>query len=127
MASVLVDVALIGISYTLVLQAVFRLPFQDASTRLSTPVALTLESPLPHTFIFHITLARTFPTMYIFFLANLHVLVPPMLNPVIYGAKTKQMRGSMTHMVSAVEVLREGTALNAFSVSLTNMRERACW
>lgn len=30
MASVLVDVALIGISYTLILQAVFRLPSQDA-------------------------------------------------------------------------------------------------
>lgn len=46
MASVLEDVALIGISYTLILQAVFRLPSQDAWHKALSIVYVvpTLES-----------------------------------------------------------------------------------
>uniref|UniRef100_A0A8C6E161 G-protein coupled receptors family 1 profile domain-containing protein n=1 Tax=Moschus moschiferus TaxID=68415 RepID=A0A8C6E161_MOSMO len=106
-ASVLVDVALIAILYTLILQAMFRLPSQDAWHKAVN----TCGSHIGFILLFFIPSFFTFLT-YCFgknishdihiLLANLYVLIRPMLNPIIYGAKTKEIRDSVAHMLSVV-------------------------
>ncbi|KAM6158742.1 olfactory receptor 52B4-like [Rhynchocyon petersi] len=104
MSTVVLDVMLIFISYMLILHAVFHIPSKEARYKaLNTCgshvcVIVLFYGPgifsvLTERFGHHIL-----PHIHVL-LANVCILAPPMLNPIIYGIKTKQIRDQVTHML----------------------------
>ncbi|XP_004434200.1 PREDICTED: olfactory receptor 52B4-like [Ceratotherium simum simum] len=102
MSTLVIDV-LIFISYVLILRTVFHIPSRDTRHKaLNTCgshvcVIILFYAPgifsvLTQRFGHHIS-----PHIHVL-LASVYILVPPMLNPIIYGIKTKQIRDQVVHV-----------------------------
>ncbi|KAM7181428.1 olfactory receptor 52M1-like [Macrochelys suwanniensis] len=97
------DVIFISVSYTLILRTIFSLPTKDA--RLKT--FGTCSSHLCAILVFYIPglfssllyrFVHNVPLHFHVLIANMCLLVPPMLNPIIYGVRTKQIRGRLLRL-----------------------------
>ncbi|NXG59962.1 O52B2 protein, partial [Hemiprocne comata] len=96
-ATVVVDVLLIAISYVLILLALFRLPSRSARHKAfktcSSHLCVLLLFYIP---AFFTVLAHRFgqgiPHHVHILLANLYVLLPPLLNPMVYTMRTQQIK-----------------------------------
>ncbi|XP_030404145.1 olfactory receptor 52R1-like [Gopherus evgoodei] len=103
------DMFFIAVSYTQILRAVFSLPTQDArlktfgtcSSHLCSILAFYIPGLFSFlTYRFGYNVALHFHVL----IGNVSLLVPPMLNPIIYGVMTKQIQDRLLWLFSHKDI-----------------------
>ncbi|XP_074827948.1 olfactory receptor 52R1-like [Natator depressus] len=97
------DVSFISLSYTQILRVIFSLPTKDDRFK-------TFETCISHLcaiLVFYIPnlffslmyrFAQNVPLHFHVLIVNVYLLMPPMLNPIIYGVRTKQIRDKLLRL-----------------------------
>ncbi|XP_036601945.1 olfactory receptor 52H1-like isoform X2 [Trichosurus vulpecula] len=103
--TVLSDIVLIAVSYTFILTVVFHLPSHGARQKsLGTCGSHICVILMFYTPAFFSILAHRFghnvPRHVLILFANFYVAIPPALNPIVYGVKTKQIRDKILFLFS---------------------------
>ncbi|XP_074046526.1 olfactory receptor 52B4-like [Macrotis lagotis] len=101
--TIFLDIILIITSYGLILQAVFCIPSKDARHKAlntcGSHICVIVLFYVPGIFtVFSQRFGRHIPPHIHSLTINVAILAPPMLNPIIYGVKTKQIREKLVHL-----------------------------
>ncbi|XP_034616852.1 putative olfactory receptor 52P1 [Trachemys scripta elegans] len=98
------DLTLVALSYSLIIRAVLRISSKKAYQKaLNTCTAHICVMMTSFTLFFFSTLTHRFgqritPHVHII-LANFFFLIPPVINPIIYGVKTKELRDKVVKYI----------------------------
>ncbi|XP_008590138.1 PREDICTED: olfactory receptor 52N2-like [Galeopterus variegatus] len=112
------DILCITVSYTMILQAVVSLSSADARQKaFSTCTAhicaiIITYVPAFFTFFTHRFGGHTIPHSVHIFVANLYLLLPPTLNPIVYGIKTKQIQEGILKLFLSKRLLKKEIKVN---------------
>ncbi|XP_018431040.1 PREDICTED: olfactory receptor 52D1-like [Nanorana parkeri] len=117
-----VDLILIIVSYAIISKAVIGLQSSEARSKaFSTCVAhicviSLFYIPAFFSFIAHRVGQGKIPPQAHILLANLYIIVPPMMNPIIYGVRTREIRHRLVFMMRKTVI---GPKLAGFLFSRT--------